>query len=367
MISEAQLRKISRNIIRKSMFVKPKEAVMIACGPNSLDFAEKMAYEAAIIGAHPTITYSSDDLTFKIYKDISNKYLKSVPKLSRIFAKKVDVQIFIDDSNPYIENKLPLEKIKIRTKALKPIKNIIDKRIVTKTVKRVLIGFPTKEKAKFLGLSYNKLSNIFWKTLGTDPAILIKNNKKIMKSLKGAETIRIVGKKTDLEFSVKGRPPLSDCALWELDKLGYLNLPAGEVFYAPVETSANGEIYFDLPCVYHFGKRVEGVWFKFKNGKVVDYKIDKGQKNFEEVMKHATGDKKRIAELGIGSNPNAKPTGGMTIIDEKVMRTIHIAIGWNKGYGGKNDSSVHWDLYKTMTRGKMFANGKLVMKNGNFI
>ena len=367
MISDSQLQKTARNIIRKSMFVKEKEAVIISTGPQALEFAEKLAYEAAIIGANPTINYGSDKLNLKIYKDIDVKYLKSIPKLSRIITKKVDVQLVIDDGNPFLESQLPLDKVKVRTKAFKPIRKIMDKRIVTKSIKRALIGFPTKEKAKYMGISYSKLSRIFWKTLCTSPNVLLRNNKKIMKNLKNVDKIRIVGKKTDLEFSVKGREPISDCALWEKDKLGYLNLPGGEVFFAPVETSANGEIYFDLPCVYGFGKRVEGVWFKFKDGKVVDYKIDKGQKNFEDVMKHATGEKYRIAELGIGSNPNAKPTGGMTIIDEKVMGTIHIAIGWNRGYGGKNDSSVHWDLYKTMKTGKMFADGKIVMKKGKFI
>jgi aminopeptidase len=367
MISRSQLQKISRNIIRKSMYVKPKEAVVISAGPDSLGFAEKLAYEAAIIGANPTITYGSDKLSLKIYNDINTKYLKTIPKLSKIFAKKIDVQIVLDDSDPFIASKLPQKKVQIRMKAFKPIRKIRDKRVANKTIKSVLLGYPTKETAKFLGLSFKRLSKIFWKTLSTDPSRLLKINNRIISKLKNADKLRIVGKKTDIELSVKGREPLNDCGLWEKDKIGYLNLPAGEVFYAPVETSANGKIYFDLPCLWHFGKKVEGVWFKFENGKVVDYKINKGRKNFEDVMKHATGDKYRIAELGIGTNPNAEFTGGMTIVDEKIMRTIHMAIGWNKGYGGKNDSTIHWDFFKNMKRGKMFADGKMIMKNGRFL
>jgi aminopeptidase len=367
MISETRLQKIAKNIIVKSMYVKEKEAVVISAGSNSLNFAEKLAYEAAMIGANPIINYSSNKLSLKIYKDIKTKYLKRIPKLSKTFAEKVDVQIFLDDSNPFLEKKLPQKKVQTRNIAMKPIRKIIDRRIVNKTVKRVLVGFPNKATAKSLGISYRKLSNIFWSTLSMDPYKLFKRNEKIMKKLKNADKIHIVGKKTDLEFSVKGREPINDCGLWTKDKLGYLNLPAGEVFYAPVETSANGEIYFDMPCLWHFGKQVKGVWFKFKKGKVVDYKIKKGLKNFEDVMKHATGDKYRLAELGIGTNPKAKPTGGMTIVDEKLTKTIHLAIGWNKGYGGKNDSTIHWDFFKNMKRGKMFVDDKLFMKNGKII
>jgi len=367
MISQAELQKIAKNIINKSMFVKQKEAVVISTGPNSLKFAEKLAYEAAIIGANPTITYGNDELSLKIYKDIKTKHLRIIPKLSKILAKKIDVEIIIDDSNPSIARKLPQKKIQIRMKTMKPIKKIRDKRIIKKTIKSVLIGFPNKETAKSLGTSFNKLSKIFWNTLSMDPYKLYIINEKIISKLKNAEKINITGKNTNIELSVKNREPINDCGLWERDKIGYLNLPAGEVFYAPVETSANGEVYFDLPCLWHFGKQVKGVWFEFKNGRVVNYSIERGQKNFEEVMKHASGDKDKLAELGIGTNPNAKPTGGMTIVDEKIRGTIHMAIGWNKGYGGKNDSTIHWDFFKDMKKSKMFVDDKLFMKNGKII
>jgi aminopeptidase len=367
MISQSQMQKIAKNIIKKSMFVKPKESVVISTGPNSLGFAEKLAYEAAVIGANPTITYSSDELSLKIYNDINTKYLKTIPKLSRIFAKQVDVQIVLDDSDPFIARKLPQKKIQIRMKTLKPIRKIRDKRVTDKTIKSVLLGYPNKETAKLLGMSFSKLSRIFWKTLSIDPYKLYNNNKQIIAKLKNAKNIHIIGERTDIKLSVKGRDPINDCGLWTKDKIGYLNLPAGEVFYAPVETSANGEIYFDLPCLWHFGKQVKGVWFKFKKGKVVDYLIEKGQENFEEVMKHASGDKYRIAELGIGTNPNATFTGGMTIVDEKIRGTIHMAIGWNKGFGGRNDSTIHWDFFKDMKTGKMFVDGKIFMKNGKFV
>jgi aminopeptidase len=368
MISDKDLQQAAKNLI-KSMSVKPKEAVMISSGSSSIGFAERLAYEAAIIGANPSISYGSDALTLKIYKKINQKYLKTIPKLSKILARKVDVEIMLDDTNPFIAKQLPQKKIQIRRKALKTVSNIRDERVVKKTIKSVLVGYPTKEIAKTLGMPFEKLSSIFWSTMTVNPYEQFAFNNRIIQRLKGAEKIHIVGKNTDLELSVKGREPLNDCGLWEKDKIGYLNLPGGEVFYAPVENSANGEILFDLPCLWHYGKQVEGVWFKFKNGKVVDYSIKKGEKAFEEVMRNATGNKKSIAELGIGTNPNAKRTGGLTIVDEKIRGTIHIAIGWNKGFGGKNDSTIHWDFFKNMMlRGsRVFVDGKVLMKDGKFV
>ena len=70
------------------------------------------------------------------------------------------------------------------------------------------------------------------------------------------------------------------------------------------------------------------------------------------MFRENTGDCKKIAELGIGCNKGAKFTNGYTLIDEKILGTIHIAIGWNKGYGGKNNASMHQDFIKPMSHGK---------------
>jgi aminopeptidase len=114
---------------------------------------------------------------------------------------------------------------------------------------------------------------------------------------------------------------------------------------------------------------VEGVHFKFKNGKLIEYKIENGLKAFEDIYKNASGDKNKIGELGIGTNSNAKLTGGMIIVDEKVKGTIHMAIGSSKHFGGKNDSTIHWDFFKDMKKpgSRLYADKKLIMKDGIFV
>ena len=39
----------------------------------------------------------------------------------------------------------------------------------------------------------------------------------------------------------------------------------------------------------------------------------------------------------------------------------------NKGYGGNNDATIHWDFFKDMKNGKMFVDGKLFMIKGKFV
>ena len=52
---------------------------------------------------------------------------------------------------------------------------------------------------------------------------------------------------------------------------------------------------------------------------------------------------RKVAELGIGTNPKAILSGNV-LEDEKVLGTCHVAVGDNTSYdGGKNKAEVHWD------------------------
>lgn len=335
MVSEKEMQRIAKTIVNVNLAIKEKDVTLISAGPKSLKLAEALAFEAAKIGAQAAITYGSDELSLKTYKAINPKFLKNWPKLADTLSKLVDVEIHIDESNPFLAKQLPQKKIRIRVKTVKPIRDREEERQRKKTMKAVLLGFPTEEDARAMKIPFKKLEKIFWDSMNIDYQKLYEFNCKLLGRLKGAKKIKIIGERTNLTLSVKGRKFINSCGIVDKEVMGYLNLPEGEVFLPPVENSANGEIYFDLPCMWHYGKQVEGVWFKFKKGILVDYEIEKGKKNFLDVYNNATGDKDKIGELGIGTSPKAKITGGMTIVDEKVRGTIHMAIGHSKHFGGK--------------------------------
>jgi aminopeptidase len=187
--------------------------------------------------------------------------------------------------------------------------------------------------------------------------------------LSGKENIRITAEDgTDLSFTIKGRPVLLDDSTISSEDVARgdvgLNIPCGEVFVAPIETSANGTILFENVAVDGFGK-VTNLRLTFEGGRVVGAAADTGVDRFKQFLEANTGDKDRIAELGIGCNPGAEYTGGSIIVDEKIYGTIHIAIGSNTGsYHGTNKASSHFDMIKNMKQGEVYADGQLVMKNG---
>ena len=175
----------------------------------------------------------------------------------------------------------------------------------------------------------------------------------------GSKTIKITGKDTDLTLSVEGRT-------WE-NCCGYRNMPDGEVFTSPVETSADGVIFFDIPTTFN-GVEAKNVFLRFEKGKVVEAKAEKGQDFLYKMLDMDEG-ARFVGEIAFGLNDNiTKPTKNI-LFDEKIGRSMHLAIGASyESVGGKNKSALHWDLIKDMKNGgTVEADGKIIYKDGRHI
>jgi leucyl aminopeptidase (aminopeptidase T) len=63
----------------------------------------------------------------------------------------------------------------------------------------------------------------------------------------------------------------------------------------------------------------------------------------QSVLKAADKNAYNIAELGIGTNPKARIIGNV-LEDEKVLGTVHVAVGDNTSFtGGHTKSNIHLD------------------------
>ena len=78
---------------------------------------------------------------------------------------------------------------------------------------------------------------------------------------------------------------------------------------------------------------------------------------------------RRLGELGLGLNPGIDRFTGSILFDEKIGGTVHLALGQSyPETGGVNASALHWDLIvDTRTRGRILADGRLVMEDGRWL
>ena len=123
-------------------------------------------------------------------------------------------------------------------------------------------------------------------------------------------------------------------------------MPSGEVFTGPVETSAAGVVRFGVPSSPR-GVRVSGITLEFRDGLVVSGHADTGDDVLQAMLATDPG-ARRLGEIGIGTNYGIDRAVGMTLLDEKIGGTVHLALG--RSYpetGGTNESAIHWDMICT--------------------
>src|SRR5262249_34685616 len=136
-------------------------------------------------------------------------------------------------------SEVPAERTRLRSKATRPYME----RVFTGEMRWVGLDFPTQGIAQDAGMTLSQFEDFYWGALLIDWEALGDKMRHIADRFDAADDVRIVGDETDLRFSLAGRPG-------RVDTLGS-NMPGGEVFYSPVEDSAEGVIsYSEYPACY---------------------------------------------------------------------------------------------------------------------
>ncbi len=171
---------------------------------------------------------------------------------------------------------------------------------------------------------------------------------------------------TDLEFSIAGRKSQVDDGLYNT-KGKFGNLPAGETYIVPVEGTGQGVLV--VPGGWYPGLE-EDLTFVFSKGEVVEIKGNgKVADHFRAVLQ--TGNQKEpyksrrnLAELGIGTNPNAHRPDNV-LEAEKIKGTIHIAIGDDIHMGGLVEADLHEDFVQP--RPTLVVDGDVLIRDGEWL
>jgi aminopeptidase len=181
----------------------------------------------------------------------------------------------------------------------------------------------------------------------------------LAKILEQGKEVQILGKGTDLRFSIAGRK-------WVAAD-GRINMPDGEIFTSPITETINGFIQFEFPGVFG-GRLMHDIRFEWDHGKLTKATSSTNQEYLQSVIYTDEGST-LIGEFAIGTNPGVDRFCKDILIDEKIGGTMHIAMG--RAYpecGGTNKSSIHWDIVKdTRKEGVILLDGTKVFENGRFL
>jgi len=302
-----------------------------------------------------------DSLTYDFFTSARPQQLDQANPVERAVARTVDstIRIYSQMNTRQLSAVDPKKQARY-SRTTQPISRILRRK------PWVLTLFPTQAYAQDAEMSLSDFEDFVYAATFADRddpvrawRELHRYQQSLIRRLKGADEIKIVGHETNLTLSVKGRTFINSD--------GKKNMPSGEIFTGPIETSANGTILYDFP-VCRAGREVENVRLVFRDGVVVEASASKNEAFLLQMLDMDKGARK-LGELGIGTNMQIQKFTRNILFDEKIGGTIHLAVGQSYSEtGGKNRSALHWDMIKDLRRGgALYVDGKLFQKDGQFV
>jgi aminopeptidase len=200
--------------------------------------------------------------------------------------------------------------------------------------------------------------------MNADYNAISKRTIKLQKILVKGKSVRVTAQAgTDISFKITGRKVIPSKGLFHA-KGESGNLPTGETFLAPVEGTSNGVFVVDGSMAGLGLIKNANIRIKVKDGYATKISGGTLAKKLKTMLDKVGKEARNIAEFGIGTNDSAK-LSGVLLEDEKVMGTIHIALGNNVSMGGSVNVPIHLD--GVVKKPTVWMDGKLLMKDGKLL
>lgn len=168
---------------------------------------------------------------------------------------------------------------------------------------------------------------------------------------------------TVMHICKKGRHAEGDDGLLTADG-AFGNLPAGEAYLAPLEGESHGTMVIEWGPA---AKLQNPLTLTIADGKVVRIDGNDPLRQRLEAKFAENPNCRNLAELGIGTNDKASRPDNV-LEAEKILGTIHLALGDNTGFGGTVSAPFHEDyvFYQpTVTLVLPDGSREIILDNGS--
>ena len=343
-------------LVNYSMEVKQGEKVIIAMKEVETYPLMHAVYEACIkAGAFPQVQFISEELNHLIMKYGKQEQIDWVPEIEAYGMEWANVYFGLRGAhNLNVHWDMPAKKLSAHRSAMGKISTMRWKK-----TRWCLLRVPNAALAEQAEVDEETITDMWFNACLMDWSKVSQEWQRWADILNQGKQIRIVGKETDLSFSIEGRT-------WEVDN-GKINMPDGEICTAPSADTAKGKIYFENSGVLG-GRLVHDIRLRWEKGKLIEATSSTNQDFLKAIVKSDPGASK-IGEFAFGTNPYLNIFCKDILIDEKIGGTIHIALGRSyPNCGGHNESVIHWDIVKEMRQeGQVYLDNKLIFKNGKIL
>ena len=349
---------LAKRLVHHSCKVKRNEKVLISYSDTPNTLIEAIIEEVTSVNAIPIVFRLDKSIKRRLLLNSSENMMQYYHNIVKPIMSSADAVILIGGSHNDFElsdvspetfsnySKLYIEPIHFKIRCSK---------------KWVLLRYPTPSFAQSSGISSESFEEFFYKVCTLDYEELDKKMDNLKQLMENTDKVHIITPTTDLTFSIKDMPAIK-CS-------GQCNIPDGEIYTAPIKDSVNGYIEFNVPAIDN-GMEFNKIKLVFENGKIIDFDCN-NKEGFEEILNTDSGSR-YLGEFAFGLNPYCTEPRKDILFDEKMISSIHLAIGssYEDCFNG-NISAVHLDLIQSHRKchggGKIYFDDGLIYENGYFI
>ena len=362
------LEKYSHLLVNYCLAVKAGDKVYISSTPLAELLLTQVAKATIIAGGIPYFDIEVQGLSGLLLEYGNEQQLTTVNPFKKLAFETMDCFLNIRAPYPRIDSgqdTIDPEKYKLQQQGQSVLNKLYFDRLGSGAMRRGLCQYPTQAGADDARMTLEEYEHFVYQSCylyDADPMAkwleVRAKQQAYVDRLNKADMVAYKGPNIDISFSVKGRT-------W-INSDGRANMPSGEVFSAPIEDSVNGWAYFNYPTIY-MNKDVVGIRLEVKDGQIVKWTAEQGQEVLDKVF--SIEGARYWGEVAVGTNTNIQRITRNILFDEKIGGSIHMAVGQAyKQCGGKNESSVHWDMITDMRDGgEIYADGELIYQNGAIV
>lgn len=358
--------KLAQVLVRYSAEVRPGDFVVVRAHPVALPLAVEVVREATRAGGHVTVQMSHEALSEAFLREAGDEQLRWISPFERLAMDQADVLINLRAAeNTRALTGIDPAKNRIAQQARRELTEIFMRRSAEGSLRWVTTQYPCPAYAQEADMSLAEYEDFVYAACFCDREDPIAEwqrvhdeQQRLVDWLKGKKEVVVKGPNADLRLSIEGRVFINSD--------GKRNMPSGEIFTGPVEDSVNGWVRFTYPAIRE-GREVEGVEFRFENGRIVEARATKNEDYLLAMLDSDPG-ARYLGEFAIGTNYGIRRFTKSILFDEKIGGTMHMAIG--AGYpetGSRNKSSIHWDFICDLRQdSEIWVDGELFYKDGQF-
>ena len=349
-----------KNVLSTTLGIQSGDDVIVETWDHGLPIADAFIYHLRELGARPMLLFEHEEAFWKRAESLSGDVLGKVGEHEWAAMEKAKGYVFI----PGPANFTKVWKNFSKFHAAVSYNQEWYERAKRYRLKaaRIALGYASRESARGSNISFTAWQRMLLAASNIDYEALKDKMVKVAALLRNGQVHITAPNGTDLNLRLAGRDAYPEDCIVDNDDLDHgrntANIPGGNLLVCPDESYADGTIVFDRPTPY-MGKWVNGIRFDFKNGTLNEYRARLNTNVLKASYEKATGEKDKVAVLGIGLNPKAR----LGFLQDSICAgAITVGIGGNDDVGGANKTNFYFP--GVITKATLTIDDNAIIQNG---